>query len=656
MSPLISTSINISCRLTRNDDCKVVRPVFLLLAIYLLVSPAHGEYGGGNGTELDPYLIYGPNQIQAIGADANDWDKHFKLMADIDLSSFTGNLFNIIGNGRQPFKGVFDGNGKKISNFTYNSATKGGYIGLFGAVRNAEIKDLGLISPNVGPGAGRSVGSLVGMLTDAVITGCCAQGGSVSGDDCIGGLIGSNAGMVITCYSAVSVSGDSMVGGLVGANWSSNLYGNGIIFNSYSVGSVSGNSGIGGLVGHSSGGVENSFWDTEASGQSTSARGTGKTTAQMREPNTFMDAGWDFVDESDGPSDIWAEPVGGGYPILWWQLSPLPALPNFSGGSGTQHNPYLISTVSDLNHIGHNPRLMESCFMLINDIDLTRVEFFIIGNTMYPFSGTFDGNGKKISNFTYNSTGLNNIGLFGVVNGEVKDLGLRDPNMVVRNGRNSGLLVGRIGGSRELFGWNRKHGLLSNCCVEGGTISGDVHVGGLVGQNSGTITKCCSSASVSGNWANGGLVGRNHGSISKCYATGSVSGSRGYPNVGGLVGYNCGRGRVTNCYATGSVSGGWRVGGLVGANDFGTVTSCYSTGNVSGHKKFGGLLGWNGEDSTVASSFWDMNTSGKNTSAGGTGKTTAEMQMESTFTSAGWDFTAPIWTIRGGSSYPKLAR
>jgi len=601
-------------------------------------------------------LIYEPNQIQAIGADPNDWDKHFKLMADIDLSRLTGNSFNVIGNGRQPFKGVFDGNGKKILNFTYNSGTRGGGIGLFGVAcgENAKIKNLGLISPNVDAGSGHYVGSLVGMLTDAVITACYAQSGSVSGDDCVGGLIGSNAGTVITCYSAVSVSGDSKVGGLVGANWSSSLYGNGTIFNSYSVGSVSGNSEIGGLAGHSSGWVQDSFWDTEASGRTTSGRAKGKTTAQMQDPNTFVDAGWDFVGESDGPSDIWAEPVGGGYPILWWQLSPLPALPNFSGGSGTEDDPYIISTMSDLNRIGHNPRLMESCFMLINDIDLTRVEFFIIGNAMYPFSGTFDGNGKTISNFTCNSIGLNNIGLFGVVNGEVKDLGLNHPNMGVRNGRNSGLLVGRIGGSSGPFGWNRKRGLLSNCWVEGGSISGDIHVGGLVGQNSGTVTKCYSSAKLSGDWAIGGLVGRNHGSISKCYATGSVSGRRGYPNVGGLVGYNAG-GRVTNCYATGSVSGGWRVGGLVGNSDFGTVTNCYSTGSISGDRKAGGLLGWNGEGSTVATSFWNIETSGKNTSAGGTGKTTAEMHMKSTFTSVGWDFTTPVWTIRERRNYPRLA-
>ena len=71
-----------------------------------------------------------------------------------------------------------------------------------------------------------------------------------------------------------------------------------------------------------------------------------------------IDAGWDFVGAPGGPSDIWAEPDGTGYPVLWWQLSPLPELPTFSGGMGEPDDPYLISTADELNSIGHNPRLM----------------------------------------------------------------------------------------------------------------------------------------------------------------------------------------------------------------------------------------------------------------------------------------------------------
>jgi hypothetical protein len=90
-----------------------------LLCTLFLTCSAQAEYGGGNGTAEDPYLIYTPEQMNTIGTEPNDWDKHFKLMADIDLSRYRGTDFNIIGTGFLPaFSGVFDGDGHTISNFT----------------------------------------------------------------------------------------------------------------------------------------------------------------------------------------------------------------------------------------------------------------------------------------------------------------------------------------------------------------------------------------------------------------------------------------------------------------------------------------------------------------------------------------------------------
>jgi len=56
---------------------------------------------------------------------------------------------------------------------------------------------------------------------------------------------------------------------------------------------------------------------------------------------------------------------------------------------------------------------------------------------------------------------------------------------------------------------------------------------------------------------------------------------------------------------------------------------------------------------TVTASFWDIDTSGQATSAGGTGKTTVQMQTQSTFTDAGWDFVE-IWNIGENQTYPFL--
>jgi hypothetical protein len=126
----------------------------------------------------------------------------------------------------------------------------------------------------------------------------------------------------------------------------------------------------------------------------------------------------------------------------------------------------------------------------------------------------------------------------------------------------------------------------------------------------------------------GGLVGENHeGVIDGSYAIGNVTGSW---SVGGLLGENHG-GRVEDSYAVGGVTGAVFVGGLLGYND-GTVLSSYASAAVSGDEYVGGLAGWNGWQGTVSDSFWDIVTSGTAESAGGTGKTTVEMQTFATFT------------------------
>jgi hypothetical protein len=570
---------------------------------------------------------------------------HFKLTNDIDLAGID---FYIIGGEAFPFTGVFDGNGHTISNFSYTSTlyrTEG--IGLFGYVDdpNAEIRDLGLIAPNI---SGRyDVGSLVGQLSYGTVSGCYAQGGSVivmgTGFG-VGGLVGENTGSatITNCYATVSVLGNTRVGGLVGYNW-------GTISNCYSAGSVMGDDNVGGLVGTNSfygtiadcystssvvgiehvgglvgsgGSAHNSFWDVQTSGQSTSAGGQGRTTAQMQMASTFL--GWDGC----GNEGVWTIDEGSDYPRLWWENKPgevleAQQLSDLLTGAGTQDDPYLIYTAEELDVIGVFPCELDKHFKLMSDIDLSHVgtEFNIIGITS-PFTGVFDGNGKKITNLNHTR------GLFVSVSGAIKDLGLIDSNVDAGTGSYVGSLVGNLQG-----------GTITNCYAEGGSVSGGSYVGGLVGENTwyATITNCYSSGSVSGNYSVGGLVGNNWGTITDCYAEG------------------------------GSVSGNNYVGGLVGRN-YGTITNCYATGSVlaSGSEwqpgVVGGLVGEMGENrGEVTDSFWDTQTSGQVTSAGGTGKTTAEMQTESTFTDASWDFvdetnngTEDIWWILEGQDYPRL--
>jgi uncharacterized repeat protein (TIGR01451 family) len=100
------------------------------------------------------------------------------------------------------------------------------------------------------------------------------------------------------------------------------------------------------------------------------------------------------------------------------------------------------------------------------------------------------------------------------------------------------------------------------------------------------------------------------------------------------------------------VTGVQDVGGLVGhaSTNLSEVYRSYSTGVVSGTTNVGGLLGVDlNNNAVIVESYWDTESSGQAGSAGGTGKTTAEMQQQATFVN--WDF-GDVWAIDEGVSYP----
>ena len=585
------------------------------------------KYAGGTGEPNNPYQIATAEDLMLLGDSPEDYDKHFILTADIDLDPnlpgrkvfdkavigtgtfvdidpgiFIGidpNTFVGIGAGAfvdydgfegTPFTGVLDGNGHTISHLTIMG---GSNLGLFGLLEyGATISNLGLEAVNV-DGTGDCVGGLVGENSGGIIINCYSSG-NINGSWYVGGLTGCNSpGTVAYCYSTGTVSGEFWIGGLVGFNESE-------ITNCYAANKVLGTIHFGGLVGYSESmfsmdGIINSYFlASRDGGGPDNGYGFPLTDEQMTKPDSFFD--WDFVGKLDGPHDIWAEPVEGGYPILWWQLSPLPELP-FLSGTGESNEPYLISTADELNGIGYNPRLMDAHFRLINDIDLEGIDFFIIGSGIFPFTGVFDGNSHTISNFNHTIKYADIVGLFRYVKGpmaEIRDLGLIDPNI--------NRAIGDVGSLVGYFG----DGTISNCYADGGSVNGYYSVGGLMGTINGSITNCHSSTTVSGMDSIGGLVGsvvglrglfrdkagmnEYIGTISNCYSTGSVSGDR---TIGGLVGNNY-FGHMKNCYTTAIVDGNMYVGGLVGLNGYtSTISNCYSTGSVSGDRAAGGLVGIN---------------------------------------------------------------
>ncbi len=200
-----------------------INVIVLSAIVFLLISsPSQGKYSGGTGEPNTPYRITTPEDLNDIGKYTEDWGSHFVLTDDINLTGYSESNFNLIGvDWEDFFSGVFDGNGHTISNFTYNFS--GPYnMGLFRYVSgsSAQIKNLTLVDPNIDAGTGDSVGALVGrILGGATVSNCHIQGGHVRanyGNGIIGGLAGSNSGLISDCSAHITVTGYGNTGGYVG--------------------------------------------------------------------------------------------------------------------------------------------------------------------------------------------------------------------------------------------------------------------------------------------------------------------------------------------------------------------------------------------------------------------------------------------------------
>lgn len=264
------------------------------------------------------------------------------------------------------------------------------------------------------------------------------------------------------------------------------------------------------------------------------------------------------------------------------------------------------------------------------------------------FEGTFDGNGHIISHYTILNDN-DKTGLFEEIhqNGTLKSLYIQEASVVQSNqSDNAGLLAGK------------NQGTISNIGVRGYvSAEGGEYLGGMVGKNSGIIEESYAYAITlkgkGGAVAIGGLTGKNKGSgqIENAFATGSLVADG--DKLGGLTGH--GKGAINNSYAKVKVKGyeddSDDVGGLVGFKDGGTLKNAYSTGEVYGNSNKGGLLGRE-NGATVSDAYWDTEASNMNSSSGGSGKNTADMQDDAE-NELNFDFS-DIWQVADKNRYPGL--
>ena len=254
----------------------------------------------------------------------------------------------------------------------------------------------------------------------------------------------------------------------------------------------------------------------------------------------------------------------------------------FSGGLGTQANPWEIATVADLEAMAEYVASMEDEDMHFRtdfykqtaNIDFNGGTHSSIGNTNAAepysfFNGTYDGNGYKISNLVIANPNSNKAhGFFGYLDGAAHIVNLKIENATLTSTTwNDGIIVGCVQSTSTA--------VIENCSVTGTVVSAaEASVGGLVGKlMAGTMRGCSFQGSVSGTKSGkngcGGIVGYSSGAsclIEDCHVLqgSTITGAANY--VGGIVG-QMDAGKILSCSVRGSdtsISGVKFVAGIVG--------------------------------------------------------------------------------------------
>jgi len=392
-----------------------------------------------------------------------------------------------------------------------------------------------------------------GEINDSYASGDVTGSGTRGG---VGGLVGVNGGHISLTYATGAVTAtdpDSFgIGGLVGINGDDEV---GNVDHSWSSGRVTGFDLVGGLVGINAidssddeGGVQNSYWDMETSGQTDgcsavalACNATGLTTAEALQSASYANF----------------EQWEGQFGENWFMID-------------GETRPFLGSEYATAITNAHQLQLMAAYldrdFTLANDIDMSELGdasgmwanggagFVPIGDNSNgdatSFTGNFDGLGHTIHGLTINRPSTYYAGLFG---------------------RTSGATIQYIG-------------------LSGGSVSGNGIVGGLIGYSlNSSVNNVYANVDISSTGDDiGGLVGINEGgTIDNAYATGSVTGD---DLVGGLVGYNTNSAIIRNAWAAGRVSAAGSIaGGLLGGNaiDGSAVINGYYVGETSGQSDTG---------------------------------------------------------------------
>jgi len=627
------------------------------------------EFAGGDGSVGNPYKVETTTQLNNIRYYSGYSNKYFVLTQDIiftDADFGTDGAFYNAGAGWVPipsFYGNIDGAGHKIQglkiDITSDYTVRAGLIGsLYGSIQNVRAEDFnlavnaggsyigslagyqysgsisgctntGIIAQNAGNQSGIYVGGLVGYIKGGTVSGCYNTGTIQAKDGAIGGIAGTVASgcTVEDCYNAGILNNGGSVGGIV--SW---VQTGGLVKNCYNIGRMDSVGNMqGGICYNTTGTLTNCYYLSDQWGKS---NGTPLTLDQMSSVDNF--SGFDFT-------NIWEMVPDTGYPLpLLRQLGVHERQENcteFAGGVGDAASPYMIENKEQLNNVRNHP---QAYYILQNDITFEPTDFEEGGayyNNGYgwkgicgsnnAFYGSFDGNGKVISGIRIHAD-LSSLstnsqyyypGLFGSINGEVKNLGLKEMDIWVKS---ENAYVGGLASGATI------KSTISNCYSEGvfraeSGFARSMYVGGLLGSSGGIVQNCYSVGTVYSDGTAGGLIGGATGSaISDCYSASAVMSMDSDGYAGGVVG-SATDSAIKNCLFTGNAF-----------NNYLTASS----------QNYGKIVGYANSGTSVSQSYY-LNSG--YSSVKGTPLSKDQIKLQSSY--EGFDF-ANVWSLDANSDYP----
>ena len=465
----------------------------------------------GTGTKENPYLISSEEDWKKATSMINNTTYYFKIMKDLD---FSNKKFYMLGSKTIQFKGILDGNNKKISSVILD-LEKSSYIGLSGSINGGIIKNINIDKFNIK--ADTYVGALAGEQRTDANAPVNVTNSNVSGNSHVGGVYGTARTVSYVVTDNVNVKGDTSVGGIVGTVGSSKYTSNTIMKNSMVTGTTYTKAINGGQYGSSRNYL---LLNIKLNNEDVS----NSTTDTINDINTYEVAGIDTYIGGDNDNTGYYFDYNDQNKIVIKNTEDNPIV-QLENGTGTKEDPYLISSEEDWKKASATSTTSDTYFKLTKDLDFSNKKFYMLGSKNNEFKGTLDGNGKKISNLSINVPKVSGFDYVGIIGKGGSAYGINLDNIKVTGYNYVGALFGYTRATvRDIYGSNLN-------------ISGNNYIGGIGGDISNSSLKLSNvilSAKVEGNSYVGIATGSSYYGVEKIAIIGGSATGNSY--VGRLSG------------------------------------------------------------------------------------------------------------------------